>query len=88
MKVLRTPDARFENLPGYPFETQYTDVPDGDGGTLRIHHLDEGPSDAETILCMHGQPTWSYLYRHMIPILVDAGFRVVAPDLVGFGRSV
>ncbi|MFP6683684.1 MAG: haloalkane dehalogenase [Polyangiaceae bacterium] len=87
MKVLRTPDARFHNLPDFPFEPHYTSVPDGDGGQLRIHHLDEGSRDAETILCLHGQPTWSYLYRHMIPILTEAGFRVLAPDLVGFGRS-
>jgi len=87
MKVLRTPDARFENLPGFPFAPCYTDVPDGDGGSLRIHHVDEGPRDGEIILCMHGQPTWSYLYRHMIPILNAEGFRVLAPDLVGFGRS-
>lgn len=87
MKILRTPDERFEALPGYPFEPHYTDVPDGEGGTLRIHHLDEGPRDGEIVLCMHGQPSWSYLYRHMVPVLVDAGFRVLAPDLVGFGRS-
>ena len=87
MKILRTPDERFANLPGYPFEPHYTEVPDGEGGQLRIHHVDEGPRDGEPVLCMHGQPTWSYLYRHMIPLLVDAGFRVLAPDLVGFGRS-
>lgn len=87
MKILRTPDARFHNLPDFPFEPHYTNVPDGDGGQLRIHHLDEGSRDAEIILCLHGQPTWSYLYRHMIPILTEAGFRVLAPDLVGFGRS-
>jgi len=62
-------------------------VPDGDGGTLRIHHIDEGPADGPIVLCMHGQPTWSFLYRRMVPILVDAGLRVVAPDLIGFGRS-
>jgi haloalkane dehalogenase len=90
MKVLRTPDTRFQSLPGYGFAPHYTDVPDvpdGDGGSLRIHHLDEGPRDGEIIVCMHGQPTWSYLYRHMIPVLNAAGFRVLAPDLVGFGRS-
>jgi haloalkane dehalogenase len=87
MKVLRTPDTCFQDLPGYPFDPHYTDVPDGDGGSLRIHHLDEGPRDGATILCMHGQPTWSYLYRHMIPVLNESGFRVLAPDLVGFGRS-
>ncbi len=87
MKVLRTPDERFAALPGYPFEPHYSEVPDGDGGTLRIHYVDEGPRDGQIVLCMHGQPSWSYLYRHMIPILTAAGLRVLAPDLVGFGRS-
>ncbi len=87
MKTLRTPDDRFSNLPGFPFAPRYTDVPDGEGGTLRIHHVDEGPAGAPIVLCMHGQPTWSYLYRHMIPVLTGAGLRVIAPDLVGFGRS-
>ncbi|MCH2170620.1 haloalkane dehalogenase [Myxococcota bacterium] len=87
MKILRTPDARFANLPDYPFDPHYTEVPDGDGGTLRIHHLDEGPRDGSIVLCMHGQPTWSYLYRRMIPRLTAAGLRVMAPDLVGYGRS-
>ncbi len=87
MKILRTPDERFQDLPGFGFEPCYTEVPDGDGGSLRIHHLDEGPEDGEIVLCMPGQPTWSYLYRHMIPILVGEGLRVLAPDLVGFGRS-
>ncbi len=87
MKILRTPDERFQNLPGFAFEPHYTDVSDGDGGTLRIHHVDEGPRDGEIVVCMHGQPTWSYLYRHMIPVLNEVGLRVLAPDLVGFGRS-
>ena len=87
MQVLRTPDERFQNLPGFPFAPHYTDVPDGAGGSLRIHHVDEGPRDGAVVLCMHGQPTWSYLYRHMIPVLNQAGLRVLAPDLVGFGRS-
>ena len=87
MKTLRTPDERFENLPGYPFAPHYTDVPDGEGGTLRVHHVDEGPADGPVVLCMHGQPTWSYLYRHMIPLLNARGLRVLAPDLVGYGRS-
>ncbi len=87
MRTLRTPDERFRDLPGFPFTPRYTEVPDGDGGALRIHHLDEGPRDGEIVLCMHGQPSWSYLYRHMIPILTGGGLRVLAPDLVGFGRS-
>ncbi|WP_287154309.1 alpha/beta fold hydrolase [Candidatus Solincola tengchongensis] len=87
MKILRTPDERFNDLPGYPFEPHYTLIPDGEGGSLRIHHLDEGDPDGEVVLMLHGEPSWSYLYRKMIPILVDAGFRAVAPDLVGFGRS-
>jgi haloalkane dehalogenase len=87
MKVLRTPDERFANLPGYGFEPHYADIDDTDGGTLRVHYLDEGPADAAPVLLMHGEPSWSYLYRKMIPVLVAAGHRCVAPDLVGFGRS-
>ncbi len=87
MDVLRTPEERFEDLPGYPFAPHYAEIADGEGGALRVHYLDEGPSDAAPLLLMHGQPTWSYLYRKMIPILTAAGHRVVAPDLVGFGRS-
>jgi haloalkane dehalogenase len=87
MELLRTPDERFRNLPGYPFAPCYTQVSAGDGQSLRIHHVDQGPRGAPLVLCMHGQPSWSYLYRHMIPVLVDAGLRVLAPDLVGFGRS-
>ena len=87
MKTLRTPDDRFADLPGYPFAPRYADLPDPDGGTLRMHYVDEGPADAEPILCLHGQPTWSYLYRKMIPRFVAAGYRAVAPDFVGFGRS-
>ena len=80
MEILRTPDSRFRDLPGYPFAPHYTDV---DG--LRIHYVDEG--DGPAVVLMHGEPSWSYLYRKMIPPLVDAGYRVLAPDLVGFGRS-
>ena len=87
MDTLRTPDERFQNLAGYPFEPHYAEIPDGDGGTLRVHYLDEGPADAAPVLLMHGEPSWSFLYRHMIPPLVEAGHRVIAPDLVGFGRS-
>ena len=87
MKVLRTPDERFANLPGFPFEPHYIDVPSGDGDTLRFGYVDEGSRDADPVLLIHGEPTWSYLYRKMIPILVEAGHRTVAPDLIGFGRS-
>ncbi|MFA5891951.1 MAG: haloalkane dehalogenase [Actinomycetota bacterium] len=82
MEVLRTPDDRFADLPGYPFEPNYVEV---EG--LRIHYVDAGPRDAAPILLMHGEPTWSYLYRTMIPVLSAAGHRCIAPDLVGFGRS-
>ena len=87
MEALRTPDDRFDNLPGYSFAPHYTDIGDGDGGTLRVHHLDEGPPGGEVVLCMHGEPSWSYLYRKMAPVFTAAGYRVLAPDLVGFGRS-
>ena len=87
MQTLRTPDDAFADLPDFPFAPHYVEVDDGEGGTIRIHHLDEGPADAAPVLLMHGEPTWSYLYRHVIPGLVDAGHRVIAPDLVGMGRS-
>lgn len=87
MDTIRTPDERFADLPGFPFEPHYADIPDQDGGTLRVHYVDEGPADAAPILLLHGEPSWGYLYRHMIPLLVEAGHRVVVPDQVGFGRS-
>ena len=87
MEFLRTPDSRFANLPGYAFSPHYLMVDDGEGGQLRVHYLDEGPAAADPLLLMHGEPSWSYLYRKMIPILVAAGHRVIAPDLIGFGRS-
>jgi haloalkane dehalogenase len=88
VKVVRTPDERFAGLPGYAFAPHYVEVPDGEGGSLRVHYVDEGPRDAaETLLLLHGEPSWSFLYRTMIPPLAAAGHRVVAPDLVGFGRS-
>jgi haloalkane dehalogenase len=88
MDVLRTPDERFADLPGFPFAPNYVEVPAGDGGnTLRVHYVDEGPRHAPAVLLMHGEPSWSYLYRKMIPIITGAGLRAVAPDLVGFGRS-
>jgi haloalkane dehalogenase len=90
MKCVRTPDDRFESLEGYAFDSHFADVPAGDGSsdTLRVHYLDEGPRTArETVLLMHGEPSWSYLYRKMVPLITDAGLRVVVPDLVGFGKS-
>jgi haloalkane dehalogenase len=87
MDVVRTPDERFANLPGWSFEPRYTKIDDLEGGTLRVHHIDEGPADGPVVLLMHGEPSWAYLYRHMVPVLVEAGLRCIAPDLVGFGRS-
>ncbi|MBP7064033.1 haloalkane dehalogenase [Ferrovibrio sp.] len=83
IEALRTPDERFDNLPGYDFKPHYLEHANG----LRMHYLDEGRHGGKTFLCLHGQPTWSYLYRQMIPLLVQAGHRVVAPDLFGFGKS-
>ena len=87
MDCLRTTDSRFENLADYPFTPHYLEVDDTDGGRLQVHYLAEGPKDGPVVLLMHGQPAWSYLYRHMIPLLVEEGYRVYAPDLVGFGKS-
>ncbi|MEO8605626.1 MAG: haloalkane dehalogenase [bacterium] len=87
MQILRTPDARFENLPDFPFAPHYREVRDADGTMLRICAIDEGPRDAAPVLLMHGEPSWSYLYRRIVSRLVAAGHRVVAPDLIGFGRS-
>jgi haloalkane dehalogenase len=87
MDLLRTPDEATEGLPGFPYRSRYEEVATGDGGMLRMAYLDEGPADGQVVLCLHGEPSWSYLYRHMIPPLTDAGHRVVCPDLVGFGRS-
>ncbi len=87
MKTLRTPDERFSNLTDYPFDPNYMEIPDADGGSLRMHYVDEGPHDADPVLLLHGEPSWSYLYRKMIPIITEAGYRAIAPDLVGFGRS-
>lgn len=88
MKVLRTPDAAFAEIQEYPFSPNYLDVIDADSGAvLRVHYIDEGPRDAPVVLMMHGEPSWSYLYRHMIGPVVAAGYRVVAPDLIGFGKS-
>ncbi|MEP4051487.1 MAG: haloalkane dehalogenase [Litorimonas sp.] len=83
MKSLRTPDDRFENLPDYDFAPNYCEIGDG----LRLHYVDEGPKSARTIILMHGEPSWSFLYRFMIRQLTEAGYRVLAPDLIGFGKS-
>ncbi len=87
MQVVRTPDERFEALPDFPFEPHYVEIDDGEGGRLRVHYVDEGPRDGHTVLLLHGEPSWCFLYRHIIPQLVDGGCRVIAPDLVGFGKS-
>ncbi|MEE3330326.1 MAG: haloalkane dehalogenase [Myxococcota bacterium] len=88
-EVVRTPEERFANLEGFPFGANFAEVPNPEDTTapLRMHYVDEGPSDAEVILCLHGEPMWSYLYRKMIPVFVEAGYRVIAPDHIGFGRS-
>ncbi len=88
MKVLRTPDAAFASITDFPFAPNYTEINDHETGTaLRVHYVDEGPRDAAVVLMMHGEPSWSYLYRKMIGPVAQAGLRVVAPDLIGFGRS-
>ena len=88
MEALRTSDERFASLPDFAFAPHYVDVPSGDGaGTLRVHYLDEGPARGPVVLCMHGEPSWSFLYRKMLPVLTGAGLRCIAPDLIGFGRS-
>lgn len=87
MSVLRTPDERFVTLPGFPFAPHYLQIDDAKLGSLRLHYLDEGPRDGPVVLMMHGEPSWCYLYRKMIPAVIAAGCRVLAPDLIGFGRS-
>ncbi len=87
MDTLRTPDSRFAGLEGYPFEPHYLDVVAAGVPPVRMHYLDEGPRDGAPVVLLHGEPTWSYLYRSMIGPLADAGHRVLAPDLIGFGRS-
>jgi haloalkane dehalogenase len=87
MKTLRTPDDRFSSLPGFDFAPHYAEIGDGEGGRLRVHYLREGDPSAPVVLLLHGEPSWSYLYRKMIPVLTAAGLQIVAPDLVGFGRS-
>ncbi len=96
MEILRTPDERFDALPDFDFAPRYVEIPatdpaDGsssqEGATLRIHYVDEGPKSSAPVVMLHGEPSWSFLYRKMIPIMVDNGLRAIAPDLVGFGRS-
>jgi haloalkane dehalogenase len=88
MQALRTPDERFRDLPGFPWEARWVDVPDPEGGApLRMAYVDEGPRDAAPILMLHGEPSWSFLYRKVIAVVTAAGYRAVAPDLIGFGRS-
>ena len=82
MDVVRTPDERFADLPGYSFAPHYVDV-----AGMRMHYVDEGPQDGHVVLMLHGEPSWCYLYRKMIPVITAAGLRAVAPDLIGFGRS-
>jgi haloalkane dehalogenase len=87
MQSVRTPDDRFADLPDFPYAPRYCEVDDQDGGRLRVAWVEDGPVDADPVLLLHGEPSWSYLYRRMMPILVAAGHRVICPDLVGFGRS-
>jgi haloalkane dehalogenase len=87
MEILRTPDARFADLPDFAFAPHYAEIANAAAPALRLHYLDQGPPDAAPVLLLHGEPSWCYLYRHMIPPLVARGHRVLAPDLIGFGRS-
>src|SRR5690242_4992264 len=87
MRTLRTPADRFDRLPEFDYPPRFAPVSDGDGGELRMAWVQDGPADGPVVLCLHGEPSWSFLYRKMIPVLVRAGLRVVCPDLVGFGRS-
>ena len=87
MDVLRTSDERFEALPDYPFEPRYAEVSDPDGGALRMHYVDEGPREGQPILMLHGNPECSYSFRSLISRFASEGFRAIAPDMIGFGRS-
>jgi haloalkane dehalogenase len=87
MQTLRTPDERFVALGDFPYPPQYAEVPDGEGGRLRMSWVEAGPADGPVALLLHGEPTWSYLYRHVMAVLAEAGIRAVAVDLIGFGRS-
>jgi haloalkane dehalogenase len=87
MEVYRTPDAAFQDLPDFPWEPSYAEVTDPDGGTLRMAYVDAGPADGPVALLLHGEPSWSFLYRHVARVLTERGIRCVMPDLIGFGRS-
>ncbi|WP_432849138.1 haloalkane dehalogenase [Amycolatopsis sp. CA-161197] len=87
MRLLRTPEDRFADLPEFPYEPQYAELADPDGGLIRVGYVEAGPADGPPVLLLHGEPSWSYLYRKMLPVLASAGLRAIAPDLVGFGRS-
>ncbi len=87
MPVLRTPQDRFDDLPGFPYPSRQAEVGDLDGDPLRMSYVEDGPADGPVVLLLHGEPSWSFLYRKVIPVLADAGLRVIAPDLIGFGRS-
>ena len=87
MDIYRTPDDRFDSLPDFPWQPSYAEVTDPDGGSLRLAYVEAGPADGPVALLLHGEPSWSFLYRHVMRVLSDAGVRCVAPDLVGFGRS-
>jgi haloalkane dehalogenase len=87
VELLRTPESCFDGLPDFAFTPRYADVSDQEGGTLRMAYVEAGPADGPVVLLLHGEPSWSFLYRRMLPVLGDAGLRAIAPDLVGFGRS-
>lgn len=87
MKIRKTPDECFDNLPDYPFKPHYVELDDFEGGTLNMHYVDEGPQDGTPVVMIHGNPTWSFMWRKLIPYLADAGFRAIAIDLIGMGRS-
>ncbi|MFZ5849922.1 MAG: haloalkane dehalogenase [Actinomycetota bacterium] len=87
MRLFRTPEDRFADLPDFPWEPRYAAVPDPDDGELRMAYVEAGPADGPVVLLLHGEPSWSFLYRRLLPVLAAAGLRAVAPDLVGFGRS-
>ncbi|GAA3536368.1 haloalkane dehalogenase [Amycolatopsis ultiminotia] len=87
VRLLRTPEDRFADLPDFAFAPKYTDLTDPHGGLIRVGYVEAGPEDGPPVLLLHGEPSWSYLYRKMLPVLADAGLRAIAPDLIGFGRS-